>query len=78
MTHCKALTGLLGLVSVFQGVSTLPHHVRQDGEEFEYIVVGSGPGGGPLAANLARHGHSVLLLEAGGDYGDTDLQQVPF
>src|SRR5207249_2244759 len=28
---------------------------------FEYIVVGSGAGGGPLAANLARQGHSVLL-----------------
>lgn len=37
---------------------------------YEYIVVGSGPGGGPLAANLARAGHSVLLLEAGDDQGD--------
>src|SRR5262245_55427399 len=36
-------------------------------ESFEYIVVGSGAGGGPLAANLARKGHSVLLLEAGED-----------
>jgi choline dehydrogenase len=35
-------------------------------EEFEYVVVGSGAGGGPLAANLARRGHTVLLLEAGG------------
>ncbi|KAL6233714.1 hypothetical protein BDW75DRAFT_241774 [Aspergillus navahoensis] len=33
--------------------------------EYEYIIVGSGAGGGPLAANLARHGHSVLLLKAG-------------
>jgi choline dehydrogenase len=33
----------------------------------EYIVVGSGPGGGPLAANLAQRGHSVLLIEAGLD-----------
>jgi choline dehydrogenase len=33
----------------------------------EYIVVGSGPGGGPVAANLARAGHSVLLIEAGLD-----------
>src|SRR5437016_13443752 len=33
---------------------------------YEYIVVGSGPGGAPVAANLARAGHAVLLLEAGG------------
>jgi choline dehydrogenase-like flavoprotein len=35
--------------------------------EFEYIVVGSGAGGGTLAARLAERGKKVLLLEAGGD-----------
>ena len=38
-----------------------------DNKTYEYIVVGSGPGGGPLASNLARAGYSVLLIEAGDD-----------
>ena len=33
----------------------------------DYIVVGSGPGGGTVAARLAETGFTVLLLEAGGD-----------
>jgi choline dehydrogenase len=33
----------------------------------EYIVVGSGAGGGTVAARLAESGHTVILLEAGGD-----------
>ncbi|HEX2079680.1 MAG TPA: GMC family oxidoreductase [Longimicrobium sp.] len=35
--------------------------------EYEYVVVGSGAGGGTVAARLAEYGHRVLLLEAGGD-----------
>ncbi|KAI0539816.1 GMC oxidoreductase [Xylaria digitata] len=45
---------------------------------YEYVVIGSGPGGGPLAANLARRGHSVLLLEAGDDQGQNLNQKIPF
>ena len=34
---------------------------------FDYIVVGSGAGGGPLACRLALAGKRVLVIEAGGD-----------
>ena len=40
---------------------------RHRRDEFEYVVIGTGAGGGPVAANLAKAGHRVLVLEAGGD-----------
>ena len=39
----------------------------EDQSTFDYIVVGSGAGGGPVAANLAAAGFTVLLIEAGSD-----------
>jgi choline dehydrogenase-like flavoprotein len=36
-------------------------------DEYDYIVVGSGAGGGPVAVNLAKAGFRVLIIEAGGD-----------
>jgi hypothetical protein len=45
---------------------------------FEFIVVGSGAGGGPVACRLARNGHKVLLLEAGGGADSAELvSKVP-
>jgi choline dehydrogenase len=43
-------------------------------EDPEYIIVGAGPGGGPLACNLAKAGHRVVLMEAGPPATDPDLQ----
>ncbi|KAI0098609.1 hypothetical protein GGR51DRAFT_537718 [Nemania sp. FL0031] len=45
--------------------------------EYDYIVVGSGAGGGPVAANLAVAGFTVLLIDAGGDSGDATPEVVP-
>jgi len=50
----------------------------QGGDEYDYIVVGSGAGGGPLACNLATAGYRVLLLEAGGEEEPFDYQVPVF
>jgi choline dehydrogenase-like flavoprotein len=42
---------------------------RED-SQFDYIVVGSGAGGGPLAARLALGGKRVLVVEAGSNPAD--------
>ena len=71
---------LSGCSGAFKSKPSVKPEITCDGdaiaEEYEYIVVGSGAGGGPLAANLARKGHKVLLLEAGGDY-EGPSYQVP-
>jgi choline dehydrogenase len=46
--------------------------------EYDYAVVGSGAGGGPVAANLAEAGYRVLLLEAGMDDEDDDYRVPAF
>src|SRR4051794_34126640 len=49
-------------------------HPPADG--YDYIVVGSGAGGGTVAARLAEAGMTVLLLEAGDDPGSPQDSEV--
>src|ERR1700678_2964457 len=77
---------LLGLSALGIGCAPLAKGTRgtsgprcappADGE-YDFVVVGSGAGGGPLACNLARACHRVLLLEAGGDGGEPPDLAIP-
>ena len=67
------LTRLAAALTLFRSavkaalVPTAQPTVAAGEPDCEYIVVGSGAGGGTLAARLAELGHTVLLIEAGGD-----------
>lgn len=82
--NALGLAGLTSLLAACAGLaprgnpfSPLACPAPEDGEDtYDYVVVGSGAGGGPLAANLAREGCRVLLLEAGGD-DEPYTYQVP-
>ncbi|KAK2609459.1 hypothetical protein N8I77_002956 [Diaporthe amygdali] len=51
--------------------------LAEDLSGYEYVVVGSGAGGGPVAARLALAGHKTLLIEAGDDQGANVNYTVP-
>lgn len=46
---------------------------------YEYVVVGAGNAGLPLATRLAEGGHTVALIEAGSFYelGNSNYSQIP-
>jgi choline dehydrogenase len=46
-------------------------------DEYDYVIVGSGAGGGPLACRLAMAGYKTLLIEAGGDANGNVNVSVP-
>jgi choline dehydrogenase len=65
--------------AVRRGVAApaVPQDAVRDGvREVDYIVVGTGAGGGPVAAALAEAGYQVLALEAGG-MADGPAYRVP-
>ncbi|KAF9890816.1 hypothetical protein FE257_005387 [Aspergillus nanangensis] len=66
------LNRLAGLFALSAGLASA---VELTG--YEFVVVGSGAGGGPLAARLALAGHKTLLIEAGDDQGMNLNYSIP-
>jgi choline dehydrogenase len=61
----RALSQLCAVLSAGLLTATPVHSAPAQAAEYDYVVIGSGPGGGPLAVNLAKAGYSVFLIEAG-------------
>ncbi|KAI0406814.1 hypothetical protein F4802DRAFT_77301 [Xylaria palmicola] len=68
-------TNLVSLAFLANSTLSLPESKRDI--SYDYVVVGSGPGGGPVAANLAVAGFKVLLIDAGGNSGEATKEVVP-
>jgi choline dehydrogenase len=79
LTAAGTLAARLGLTALRRAPARVPAgQITQKTEEYEYIVIGSGAGGGPVAANLARAGKRVCLLEAGGEDAGPDYEVPVF
>jgi choline dehydrogenase-like flavoprotein len=63
------LTLMLNLLALTAGITT--------DAEYDFIVVGSGAGGGPLACRLAEANFNTLLIEAGNDQGNNVNTSIP-
>ncbi|KAJ6620004.1 hypothetical protein B0H10DRAFT_1114433 [Mycena sp. CBHHK59/15] len=57
--------------------SSLPACPDTSDAEFDFVVVGSGVGGGPVAARLAESGFSVLVVDAGHEVVNVNTT-IPF
>jgi choline dehydrogenase len=65
--------------ALFQSVQGNPTKRSAYLTGYDYIVVGSGPGGAPVASRLGLAGYKVLVIEAGSDIAPTDWNiTVPF
>ena len=49
-----------------------PFHIKENQQEYDVLIVGSGAGGGMAAYQLTKAGAKVCLLEAGGYYDPAD------
>ncbi|GLS28189.1 GMC family oxidoreductase [Marinibactrum halimedae] len=79
-TFSKRAIQLGGLAAASSSVAASSFSTMQSNtfyDEYEYVIVGSGAGGGPLAANLAKAGYSVLVLEAGDNDPSDNTHDIP-
>jgi choline dehydrogenase len=77
MAGFKSLMGFGGLLTLLSITACVAQEIESKPAEYDYIVIGSGPGGGPVACRLARAGHSVLIIEAGDDQTSNLNSRVP-
>jgi choline dehydrogenase len=72
-----ALPGGIAAVGAGPRRATVDTDALSTSLEYDYVVVGAGAGGVPLAVRLAEAGHSVLVLDAGPAHTDRDVYEVP-
>ena len=63
--YANATTSAAAAATATGLTTTCPSNQTSINSTYDYIVVGGGAGGIPLAAKLSEAGHSVLLLERG-------------
>jgi choline dehydrogenase-like flavoprotein len=61
--HPRAIDGRAP--DVFSPGRWVPMRCHEDDDEVDFVIVGTGAGGGTLACRLAEHGFSVVALDAG-------------
>ena len=68
-----------GIVSILASICLIIQSSKSAvlDDEYDFIVVGSGAGGGPLACRLAEANFKTLLIEAGNDQGDNVNTSIP-
>ncbi|KAK7035857.1 choline dehydrogenase [Favolaschia claudopus] len=63
---CCIAVAAIALIPLTRALISCPD-LADAPDVFDFVVVGSGAGGGPLASRLAENGFSVFLLDAGND-----------
>ncbi|KAJ7846119.1 hypothetical protein B0H13DRAFT_2408642 [Mycena leptocephala] len=73
----RNICALLSLSIQVLRAASLPACPDKSQSEYDFVVVGAGAGGGPLAARLAESGFTVLLVDAGHDVVNVNTT-IPF